>query len=209
MPAEITRHDEFGQAIIRTIRECAFESVLEIGSWDGLGSTQVLIEALAHAQSPSLVCIEANASRYVQLVQTVSHHAWVRPLFGSSITRASLTPQSFDEVWQSPHNALRYPKETVRGWWDESLACLEDARTGHLETLGDKQFDVVLVDGCEFTGFDDYRLAKPRTQCLMLDDVHHAYKCNRAHTELKLDPEWRLLWESDRVRNGASIWIRK
>jgi hypothetical protein len=206
---EITRNDAFGQAIIRTIREQGFEHVLEIGAWDGLGSTQVLIEALSHAQDPKLVCLEANATRYVQLVQNVRDYPCIKPVFGSSITLASLTPTTFEEVWNSPHNHLRFAEELVRSWWVETAAFLEDAREGFLEHLDDVQFDAVLVDGCEFAGFDDYRLVKPHARCLILDDVHHAYKCSRAHAELKLDPEWRLAWEDDRVRNGAAIWLRK
>jgi hypothetical protein len=169
----------------------------------------VLIEALSHAQDPKLVCLEANATRYVQLVQNVRDYPCIKPVFGSSITLASLTPTTFEEVWNSPHNHLRFPEELVRSWWVETVAFLEDAREGFLEHLDDVQFDVVLVDGCEFAGFDDYRLAKPHAKCLMLDDVHHAYKCNRAHAELAADPEWRLGWENEAIRNGAAIWVRR
>lgn len=206
---EITAHDSFGQAIIRTIREHGFETVLEIGAWDGTGSTSVLIEALAHAQDPLIVALEANAVRYVKLVENMKGYGWVKPVFGSSITLASLTPKTFEEVWDSPHNRLFYPRELVRKWWDETQHYLADVKAGFLEGLEGQAFDVVLVDGCEFAGFDDYRLAKPYARCLMLDDVHHAYKCNRAHAELSSDPEWRLAWENDAIRNGAAIWVRR
>jgi hypothetical protein len=205
---EITAADPFGRAIIQTIREHGFETVLEIGAWDGAGSTQVFIEALAHAQDPLIVALEGNAVRYVQLVETVRNLPWVKPVLGSSITLASLTPQTFEEVWDSPHNRLRYPREVVRQWWVQTQAFLADAKAGFLECLEGAAFDVVLVDGDEFAGFDDYRLAKPHTKCLMLDDVHNAYKCNRAHAELARDPEWRLAWEDATVRNGAAIWVK-
>jgi hypothetical protein len=206
---EITADDSFGRAIIQAIREHGFETVLEIGAWDGTGSTSVLIKALAHAQDPLIVALEANATRYVQLVENVRDYPWIKPVFGSSITRASLTPQTFEEIWDSPHNHLRYPRELVQKWWDETQAFLADVKVGFLECLEGETFDVVLVDGCEFAGFDDYRLAKPHAKCLMLDDVHHAYKCSRAHAELAADREWRLVWENDAIRNGASIWVRR
>jgi len=206
---EITAADPFGRAIIQTIREHGFETVLEIGAWDGTGSTRVFIEALAHAQDPLIVALEGNAVRYVQLVETVRNLPWVKPVLGSSITLASLTPQTFDEVWGSPHNRLRYPREMVRQWWDQTQAFLAEFNVGFLECLDDETFDVVLIDGDEFAGFDDYRLAKPHARCLMLDDVHHAYKCNRAHADLSRDPEWRLAWEDATVRNGAAIWVRR
>jgi hypothetical protein len=206
---EITADDSFGRAIIQTIREHGFETVLEIGAWDGTGSTSVLIKALAHAQDPLIVALEANATRYVQLVENVKEYGWVKPAFGSSITLQSLAPKSFEEVWDSPYNRLRFPQDLVRQWWEETQRFLAGVQAGFLERLHGQAFDVVLVDGCEFAGFDDYRLAKPHAKCLMLDDVHHAYKCNRAHHELSADPEWRLAWEDPTIRNGAAIWVRR
>ena len=205
---EITAADPFGRAIIQTIREHGFETVLEIGAWDGTGSTRVFIEALSHAQDPLIVALEANAVRYVQLVQNVRDYPWVKPVLGSSITLADLTPKTFEDVWDSPYNRLFYPRDLVRTWWDQTQAFLADAKAGFLAGLSGQAFDVVLVDGDEFAGFDDYRLAKPHARCLMLDDVHNAYKCNRAHADLSADPEWRLAWEDATVRNGAAIWVR-
>lgn len=208
MPAEISTGDPFGRAIVQTIREHAYESVLEIGSMDGLGSTQVFIEALRHAGDPRLVCLETDPERFRHLAWVVREHAWVVPLRQPSISAASLTPRDFDrDVWESPHNHLRYPRDLVATWWDETLDQMRSGEAGFLETNFDT-FDVILIDGGEFTGYDDYRLAKGRCRCLMLDDVHHAYKCARAHAELAADSAWRLHWQSPHVRNGASIWLR-
>lgn len=209
MPAEITLADPFGAAIVRTIRTYGFETVLEIGSFDGLGSTQVFIEALRHAADPRLVCLEANPTRYRQLLVNTTPHPWVKCVCQSSVSLVSLTPRDFDrDVWESPHNALRYPREMVRGWWHETQRQLACVRVGYLETLAES-FDVALVDGDEFCGYDDYRLVAGRVRCLMLDDVFHAYKCRRAQSELLEDPAWRLEWASAEVRNGAAIWIRQ
>jgi predicted O-methyltransferase YrrM len=208
MAAEITQGDAFGQAITAVVRTAGFRSVLEIGSFDGLGSTQVFIAALSDARSPRMVCLETDEARFNALTANVAAVPWVVPVRQPSISLDSFTPAEFaGDVWLSPHNHLRYPCEAVRGWWDSTLAYYHEGREGFLETTSES-FDVVLVDGDEFSGYDDYRLAKDRCRCLMLDDVHHAYKCARAHYELKHSPEWRLVWESSLVRNGAAIWVR-
>lgn len=206
--AEILAADRFGRAIIQTIREHAYESVLEIGSMDGLGSTQVLIEALRHAGDPRLVCLEIDRERFRHLSWVVRNMPWVTALRQPSISLASMTPRDFDrDVWQSPYNHLKYERDLVETWWLETMDQMATGEPGYLET-SDATFDVILIDGSEFTGYDDYRLAKHRCRCLMLDDVHHAYKCARAHAELASDPSWRLHWQSPHVRNGAAIWVR-
>jgi hypothetical protein len=174
-----------------------------------MGSTQVLIEALSPARDPLLLSVESDAMRYVQLVENVKQHTWVKPVFGSSITLSSLTPKSFEDVWGSRHNRLCYPEKLVRGWWQQCLDDLALVQSGVLELLSELQFDVVLIDGSEFTGYDDFRLTRDNAKCLMLDDVHFAYKCNQAHCELMSDPAWSLEWEDATVRNGASIWVRR
>lgn len=209
MPAEITSADTFGQAIAGTIRALAIETVLEVGSFDGLGSTEVFIEALRHAAAPRLTCLEADPERYRELVLNTIRHPWVECVCQSSISMDSLTPRDFDrDVWDSPFNLLRYPREVVRGWWDETMRHLLDVEAGYLET-NRETYDAALIDGNEFTGYDDYRLVKDRVRCLMLDDVFHAYKGARAHRELTDDPAWRLVWCDSGVRNGAAIWMRK
>ena len=209
MPAEITADDTFGRAIAGTIRTLAIETVLEVGSFDGLGSTQVLIAALRHAAAPRLTCLEADPMRYRELVLNTIRHPWVECVCQSSISMDSLTPLNFDrDVWDSPFNLLRYPREVVRGWWDETLRHLLGVESGYLETHH-AEYDAALIDGNEFTGYDDYRLVKDRVRCLMLDDVFHAYKGARAHRELSDDPAWRLVWCDSGVRNGAAIWMRK
>lgn len=209
MPAEITAQDEFGQAILRTIRAWDFTSVLEIGSFDGEGSTQVFVEALRNVRNPRMVCIEADPIRFARLVNSVADYPWVQCKCTSSISLASLTPKDFDhDVWKSPYNYLRYPKDIVESWWETSRRYLASVHVGFLEQA-EQTFDVALIDGDEFTGYDEYRLVRNRVKCLMLDDAFHAYKCHRVHEELRADPRWRCIWSSVFVRNGAAIWVRK
>ena len=209
MPAEITRVDTFGLAIAETVRACGFSSVLEIGSYDGLGSTQVFIEALRHRLSPRLVCLEANPTRWQRLCENTMAFPWVKPLCQSSISLASLTPQDFDrDVWGSPYNGLAYPRDTVREWWEQTQRYLACVREGYLEANADT-FDAVLIDGDEFTGYDEFRLIKNRVQCIMLDDAFRAYKCHRVNRELASDPRWFPVWCDSTVRNGAAIWVRR
>jgi predicted O-methyltransferase YrrM len=209
MPAEITPDDPFGKAIAAVMAQGGFSSVLEIGSFDGQGSTQVFIESLRGAASPRLVCVEANPARHLELRQRTAAYPWVSAVCRSSISLASLTPRVFDrDVWQSPYNGLQYPRKVVEDWWHETQRTLAGAGRGYLESTTDT-FDVALIDGDEFTGYDDYRLIKDRVRCLMLDDAFHAFKCHRANRELAADPAWFPVWCDSTVRNGAAIWVRR
>lgn len=206
---EITLSDEFGQAIARTILTYGYSSAIEIGSWDGSGSTAILANCLSRTSGvPRLVCIESERDRFDQLAARYADLPWVTCHHGSSVSLASLTPQTFDDVWLSEHNRLRYPREQVEGWWNQSQAYLATIAAGYLEDNPDDRYDVALIDGGEFLGWDEYLLLRERVKCLMLDDVYNAYKCARAHASLRGRPEWTCVWSSAYVRNGAAIWVR-
>jgi hypothetical protein len=204
---EITLNDEFGRAIAITIQRCNIQSVIEIGSWDGTGSTAVIVSALKDTPEPRLVCVEPDIHRHAALQRMVAGLPWVTTVCRPSVSRAAMTPQRFEHVWQSPHNHLAYPEQLVREWWDETPADRPGER-GYLETLTDERWDAALIDGGEFTGYDDFRLLCDRVRVLMLDDVFHAYKCAQAHAELRRQSGWQCIWSSAFVRNGASIWAR-
>jgi hypothetical protein len=204
---EITLDDEFGRAIVETIRRCNVQSVIEIGSWDGTGSTAVIVSALRDMPDPRLVCVEPDIHRHAELQRVVAGLPWVTTVCSRSVSRAAMTPKTFEDVWNSPHNNTPYPEQLVRKWWEEMPADRPCDR-GYLETLTTERWDAALIDGCEFAGWDDYRLLKDRVRVLMLDDVFSAYKCSQAHADLGRDPAWLCLWCSAFARNGSSIWVR-
>jgi hypothetical protein len=205
---EITLADDFGRAIAQTVLTYGYRSAIEIGSWDGSGSTAILASTLAKQPSPRLVAIESEGDRFGVLAARYADAPWIECYHGSSLSLASLTPQTFEEVWRSPHNLLRYPAEQVRGWWDQCHAYLTTVAAGYLEDNADERFDVALIDGAEFTGWDEFRLLRSRVRCVMLDDCYHAYKGSQARIELLCDPAWHLVWASAYVRNGAAIFVK-
>lgn len=201
---EITLDDEFGRAIAATIHACRVQSVIEVGSWDGLGSTTVLMHALEPMPDKQLVCIEPDPHRHAALQTVVAGKPWITTVCRRSVSRETMSHREFSEVWRSPYNRLRYPEAQVREWWGE-----QRDGPGYLETLTDERFDAALIDGCEFCGIDDFYMLKNRVRVLMLDDVYQAFKCAQAHEELRRDQHWECVWASAFCRNGASIWVRR
>lgn len=207
--AELIFKHSFSKAIYRIIRDYGFTSCLELGSFDGDGSTQILIQALSKAPHRRLVCIEAMPERFKNLVKNTQDYPWVENHCCSTISSASFSFLDFDnDIWNTPFNKLSFQHDEVKGWWERDLAYLKGVSSGYLES-SHESFDAVLIDGGEFCGYDEFRLIKDRTKCLMLDDVFFAFKNNRVHQELLQDKEWKLVYEDhSKERNGTSIFVR-
>jgi hypothetical protein len=135
----------------------------------------------------------------------------VRSINQSSVGSSSFTAWDFEtNVWNTPYHGLKekYLKEQVRSWHQTDVDLMKRIPLGFLDSSTDS-WDAVLIDGGEFCGYDEFRLVKDRTQCIMLDDAYKAFKTFRARVELASDPDWTLEWFDPNIRNGAAIFVRK
>lgn len=212
MKTEIHLNEEFGHTIYQTVLKYRLKNNLEIGSWDGEGSTRCFVEAMKLLAGPKhLQCIEIVEEKYNVLKQRYADVDFVECFHGSSIVLSDLIYRSFDDVWNSPYNKInksQYSKETVKEWFDRDIQTMSHSRS-FLYARSPKVYDSVLIDGSEFTGYSEYHLLKDKVKVFFLGDVHRAFKCYQIYYELKMNPNWTLLAEFPDIRNGGAIFYRK
>jgi len=210
MNAEINLNEPFGYEIFQTVIKFDLRNNLEIGSWDGEGSSSCFVRAMdLLSGDKKLTCIEIVEEKFNILSNRFKDKSFVKPFLGSSITYSSLVPNDFEEVWNSSFNHIPktlYSKELVKSWYDRDVETIK--KTPSFLEYDDNIYDSVLIDGGEFTGYSEYLLIKDKCRLLFLDDVHHAYKCNQIYNELKNDKLWSLYKERPDVRNGFAIFIK-
>jgi len=206
---EINTYDEFGQVIIDTIKKYNLQTILEIGSWDGTGSTRCFIEGLKKLKSPKLYCIELRKDRFEMLKENTKEYPWIECYNTSTISEKTLSHKNFDEIWDSPYNKLKETnKSVVSKWFEDDIKIIKTFNEGYLDN--DKKFyDGVLIDGGEFSGYSEYKLVKDKTNVLFLDDYYSAFKTNQVARELINSPEWEVIAGSKYFRNGYAVFKRK
>ena len=64
-------------------------------------------------------------------------------------------------------------------------------------------FDVILLDGGEFTTWYEYNIIKDKCKILILDDTN-TNKCKKIVEDIKNNKQWKILIESNE-RNGFII----
>lgn len=196
------------------MRQCIsnypIKRVLEIGAFDGDGSTQVLASALAVKEGEKiLVSLEEKSERFQNLVANTASYDFVRPVQASSIGYSSFSARDFErDVWDSPFHGFRFPKAQVAQWHAEDSARISHVHRGFLED-STEAWDAVLIDGGEFFGWDEFRLLRSNSRCFFLDDAFCAFKTFRVRVELSQDPSWRLFWADSHLRNGAAIYVHR
>lgn len=215
---EITKSDSFGSAIIDTVLKYKINIILEIGSWDGSGSTACFYEAMKQLDDPKLLtCLEVEPSRFEILQQVTSKHEWIKCYNRSSITYDELVYKDFEEIWNSPYNGIQKieygseenKKNMVRSWFEQDIANLKRYEKGFLSENKNEFYQGALIDGGEFNGYTEYLLLKDRVNFFFLDDYYKAFKTRQVAHELESSGEWDTLVAEKDLRNGFAILKRK
>lgn len=212
IPPEI-KNDEFYQAIQRIAREENIKTVLEIGSSSGEGSTEAFVTGMRHnPHKPILFCMEVSKARFDELKKRYKHDDFVKVYNLSSVPVESFPDeQEVIDFYANTNNNLKlYPLDRVLSWLQQDI---EYVNNSGLSNNGIKKiklennievFDLVLIDGSEFTGIAELDEVYG-SRFIFLDDIK-TFKNYKNHHKLLLDKNYKLIAQNSHIRNGYSIF---
>lgn len=205
MPGQIQRSCALGQALYRLARTKGSPRLwLEVGTWNGLGSTACILDGFAErlSEDPRLLSYEIDPVMVGAAQQNLATHSAIRNVDFIQNKLVSGLPVHFPEPEELPndevtcaHFLLHYRRERA----------LYEAACGYLPVFSPQ---VALLDGGEYSGrFDWLHLDKTDLEWVFLDDTH-TLKHSRICKELNADPSWTLV-ESGKDRNGWAVFQKR
>lgn len=214
IPPEI-RHDALYRAIVRVAAKPGVRHMLEIGASAGQGSTEAFVEgALLNPGRPTLHCVEVSDVRYAALRQRHANRPFVRCYHASSVgPHQFATPEDVAAFYEAvPSTLNEYSLETVLGWLEQDVRYMteHEVATNGIQQIKEANdvtyFDVVLIDGSEFTGRAELEEIYGAWH-IVLDDIG-TFKNHHNFARLSGDREYRLLESSKHLRNGYAVFER-
>ncbi len=214
IPPEV-KNDPFYQAIYRLARQEPVKTILEIGSSSGEGSTEAFVLGIReNVHRPKLFCVEVSRRRFAQLKEHYQKDPQVCCYNVSSIPleKFPLEAEVSHFYNTTPTKLNQTPLPTVLRWLKQDIDYLkrENVPQEGIQLIkkenGIVHFDMVLIDGSEFTGmaeFDQVYGAK----FILLDDTCTFKNFLNRHRLLN-DPNYTLVEENPDVRNGYAVFRR-
>jgi hypothetical protein len=209
MAGQINRGTELGEMIYNLAQDTQYKNYVEIGTWNGEGSTQCFRDGLIQREDNwRFFSFEFSRSFYQQAKQ---FHQEVLDDKFQLIHGCIIDARDIIDAETLTLEAKLLDKD------DEQISTLQEWRNNEIRICGecenkihlldDIDIDVLLLDGGEHTTKAEFSILKPRSKIIILDDTKEM-KTNTIHAELLNDVEWECFVSSD-GRNGFSIHKRK
>jgi len=205
---QINRGDFFGDEIYRFSLIKEFKNFVEVGTWNGEGSTKCFMDAILYRHDNAcLYSIEANIEFYEQakkfwmpiLALRRTPGIKLNMLYGRLIEKEELV--TIEEVRKhkifNQHPWLEWRARNI----SEYEVC-----DNILEKIPE-EIDVLLLDGGQFSTRAEFNKLKDRTKVVMLDDTT-TFKTEKIRQELVEDSAWTVVFDDLQLRNGIFIACR-
>jgi hypothetical protein len=194
---QVKDNDILGCYINLYCNDLKYKTFLEIGTWNGLGSTKCFVDNLIKREDDWVFySLESNkeksndAKTYYKNIPKV--HILNEVIWNE-------TPTDFYEVF--PDLKLN---ETCVYWHKIDM---ENAKLCNIfldrTDLPDK-FDLILFDGGEFTTYHEFEYLQDRAKTIILDDINTS-KCDKIAENLRTNSQWKVIADLPQARNGILI----
>ena len=212
IPPEI-KEDEFYFDMLELARNEVITTVLEIGSSAGSGSTEALVRGLReNPNAPHLYCVEISRSRLNELKKRYVSNPFVHCYNVSSVPINKFPSETeIENFYRSCRTNLNnYPLQKVICWLQQDIEYISNTRvpSAGIQIIKHERrikcFDMVLIDGSEFSGKADLEEVYG-SRIILLDDIN-SYKNYENYYRLKNDPDYLLFKENWKLRNGYAIF---
>ncbi|MBF2063294.1 MAG: FkbM family methyltransferase [Calothrix sp. C42_A2020_038] len=212
IPAEI-KYDDFYTAIQQLAKEKNIKTILEIGSSSGQGSTEAFVNGIIdNPNKPKLFCMEISKARFHELKKTYEKYDFVKCYNMSSVCLEDFPSEKeiIDFYNNTSTNLNLYPLEQVLNWLKQDIEYVKNSGVDDNGIQKIKQenniifFDLVLIDGSEFTGNVELNQVYG-AKYILLDDIN-TFKNYINHQKLLNDENYTLICANYNLRNGYSIF---
>jgi predicted O-methyltransferase YrrM len=184
----------FGTFLWLAVQDPQVHSVVEIGTWNGMGSTLCIEEGLLASgeQSKQAISLEANSDMYHAACQNLGANTRISLLHGTIVAESDLDREALTDQEAQ--------------WILGDVGSLKSA-PNVLESLP-KEIDLLLLDGGEFSSNAEFGMLRSRLRkWLFLDDTK-VRKNSAVREWIHSSPDSRFVpvFESD-DRNGWGVYL--
>lgn len=179
-----------GDCLKRISSSSDVKVIVEIGTWNGAGSTRCISEGML--DSDVLYSLECNKGMYDKAKPLWESKENVKLIYGNIISEHEMDTEHLSVQEQ--------------GWYQQDLAAMREC-PNVLESLPES-IDLLVLDGGEFSTFAEYSKLASRSFIIFLDDTI-CRKNKKVREDLLNSDEFELIEDHPEDRHGWSLFKRR
>ena len=187
-----------GQTIISICKQSNVNTIVEIGTWNGMGSTQCINHAIINTDK-NAISIEANWQQHLDAKNNLCN-ANINLLYGK-VTDELLDLDRLPDCFFTD-----YSKQIKTEWLRQDGESIKEAP--NILSILPLHIDLLILDGGEFSSYFEYLLLKDRSQYIFLDDTS-APTIKNYHSRLDMIKNYTTLIDQPAHRNGFYLGLTK
>lgn len=198
---QINLNTKLGNIIYNLVYFNKFKNIVDVGTWNGLGTTYCVLKALEDKNEltatnlytvelyPEMVEIaKKNLSKYLHLNN-------FKMLNGSMI--------DFNEVYWFDHSSIDFNNDMhAKLWYEKDIQNLKNSKNIFNELPNN--IDLLILDGGEYSTYPEWKKLESRVKYFVLDDSN-ILKCNKIRQEVLQNKNIEILHDVQNDRNGYVV----
>lgn len=196
---QVNRNTDLGKWIFEYAKDEKYTTYLEIGTMNGQGTTKCVMDGFEQRQDKSCLLYSVE-NYYIHLRNAMDYWKGHQQLI---FLNGVVTKDHFMTLDEVINNRLfdDNMKNHTNIWYDIEKKSFEDSNLIYDKIP--KEIDVLILDGSEFTTYYEWNVLKSHKIKILLMDDTNVIKCNRIFNELLVDPNWKLIFQSNE-KNGSA-----
>ena len=202
---QVTMKTHFGKEMYRLASLPDTRLVLELGTWNGGGSSLCIGKGLKDSGSGFLFTMEAVEDKWLQAGNTLRDLP-VKTILGSAVEAGDISP--IQEILDGGGLPGINPKEWPK-WWAGELELSESYMVPHLGELCKRMpFDLIVLDAAEFYGPAEYHETMAHCKSAKYVALHDAkmWKNRKPKARMLEDPAWKLI-SDDKLQYPTASYV--
>jgi hypothetical protein len=192
---QINRGSKLGEIIYNLVKQDDIKTILETGTWTGLGSTKCIYDGIIDSNKKDFLVysFECNFLRFMEAQNNLAPLMKGFNIINGTIISSEQIEYHKEKEEVKNSNMIKWLAEDI----EHMNKCL---------FLGDKVtnkiWDLVILDGSEFTGDEEFNLIKNNFRYLILDDTRSYKHCRNREFILNNKNTYNVITDDLNDRGG-------
>lgn len=197
-----------GDLITSISKRDDISNIVEIGTWNGMGSTLCVIKGITESgKDKNFISIELYEDMFKEAIINLGDNIkYVKLMNGTIISTDDLN--WFDhsiifKIISDGYDQMGISSEHSRLWYQKDIDNIRSAKN-IISDLPDK-IDFLILDGGEYSTYPEWNKLKDRTRIVALDDSN-IFKCSKIREEIISSGDYKVIYDNLYDRNGFSVF---